>query len=98
MRINGNKLCPHCGYRHSAFRPAGQPASGWDCPGCGRKVKPGMARRATAVMVSLALGIVGINLAQGSTAGLIVFWLVWIPLSLSLFHLAADIRDAESSA
>ena len=95
MRLHGNKSCPHCGFRHTPFRPLSQSAFGWNCPGCGRRLTTSMWRGALAILPPCVVLYVLLGRCDSMVADLIAIWGVWLLLGPPIFHLALDVRPAD---
>lgn len=95
MRLDGHKLCPHCGFRHGPFRPLFQSAFGWECPGCGRRLTTSYGRGLMAILVPCVVIYVVLGHCDTTLQKTIAIWGVWLLLGPPFFHLALDVRAAD---
>ena len=95
MLINGNKLCPHCGFRHTIYRPLGQSAFGWDCPQCGRRLSTSIARGLLAMLVPCVVLYLVLGQCDTLTQRVVAIWAVWLTVGPVMMHLAMDVRAVD---
>jgi len=95
MKINGNKLCPDCGYRHTLFRPWSQPAIGWDCPGCGRRLTRSFGRGLVTIFASSFLIAVLSLFMDFSARDRIIVLPIFMGFLMFMMHLSLDVRAAD---
>lgn len=95
MGINGNKLCPHCDFRHTIYRPLGQSSFGWDCPQCGRRLTTSYARGLLAILPPCIVLYFVLGLCETTTQKVFATWAVWFVIGPPVFHLALDVRAAD---
>ncbi|MBC8426642.1 hypothetical protein H8E07_21205 [bacterium] len=95
MRINGNKLCPHCGCRHTLFRPFSKPPQGWKCPQCGRLLTTDRRRVALVVLIPVVVLFVLFGYCQTTAHRLLAITVAWFGVGTLVAHLALDVRAAD---
>ena len=95
MRINGNKLCPHCGFKHGLFRPFWRSRHGWDCPQCGRLLKSDTRREFLVILIPCLVLFVLLGLCETQAQRLLAITIAWFGFGSLMAYLNMDVRAAD---
>lgn len=96
MRFNGNKVCPHCKFKHSLFQPFSRPYGGWKCPQCGRLLKTERRRHYLVLIVPLVALFVMLGFCETTVHRLFAISIAWFGVGSFVEYLALDVRAADS--
>ena len=95
MRINGNKLCPRCGFKHTLVRPFSNPTQGWDCPGCERRLTTPWRRQIPVIFLCSVILFYLLTLTESRGQKVLAMLITWMGFGPLLFHLSLDVRAVD---